>query len=210
MPNLATPPPGPPPIAITGPDLCVAFANTRYWRGSPVPTEEIGAPADLLVWCGGTGGISRTAIGEAGAAWEGRPGEATAELAKALEMREAIYAILVALAEKRAVAGADIDILNAALAQTPVRSRLRTMDGGFAWSVAGLEPRAHSLLAPVLWSAGDMLASPRRERVRCCSNEKCRYAFVDDSRAGTRRWCSMSACGNRAKAHRHYERHRKG
>ena len=29
---------------------------------------------------------------------------------------------------------------------------------------------------------------------------------LDKSKSSNRRWCSMSACGNRAKAHRHYLR----
>jgi predicted RNA-binding Zn ribbon-like protein len=32
---------------------------------------------------------------------------------------------------------------------------------------------------------------------------------VDESRAGTRRWCSMGECGNRAKARRHYLRRKR-
>ena len=35
------------------------------------------------------------------------------------------------------------------------------------------------------------------------------WVFVDRSKAGTRRWCDMNACGNRANAHRHYARSRK-
>ena len=30
--------------------------------------------------------------------------------------------------------------------------------------------------------------------------------ILDESRAGTRRWCSMGDCGNRAKARRHYHK----
>ena len=29
-------------------DLCLNFANTRYWRGTATPTEELGTPDDLL------------------------------------------------------------------------------------------------------------------------------------------------------------------
>src|SRR5487761_522058 len=67
-------------------------------------------------------------------------------------------------------------------------------------------PAVASLLAPVIWSAGDLLTGERLARVRLCANEKCRWLFLDDSKAGTRRWCAMRACGNRAKAHRHYMR----
>lgn len=32
------------------PDLCLEFANTRYWRGQDPPTETLNAPADLAAW----------------------------------------------------------------------------------------------------------------------------------------------------------------
>jgi predicted RNA-binding Zn ribbon-like protein len=43
----------------------------------------------------------------------------------------------------------------------------------------------------------------QRVRLRQCANEKCRWLFVDDSKGGSRRWCSMRTCGNRAKVQRH-------
>jgi predicted RNA-binding Zn ribbon-like protein len=44
--------------------------------------------------------------------------------------------------------------------------------------------------------------------VRRCANDKCLWLFIDRSKAGTRRWCDMAACGNRAKAQRHYRNSR--
>jgi CGNR zinc finger protein len=43
-------------------------------------------------------------------------------------------------------------------------------------------------------------------RLRACANEECRLFLIDRSRAGTARWCSMTGCGNRMKARRHYRR----
>jgi predicted RNA-binding Zn ribbon-like protein len=37
-------------------------------------------------------------------------------------------------------------------------------------------------------------------------NDQCGWLFMDDSKNGSRRWCSMRSCGNRAKAQRHYLR----
>jgi hypothetical protein len=45
-------------------------------------------------------------------------------------------------------------------------------------------------------------------RLRPCANDECRLFLIDRSRAGTARWCSMSGCGNRMKARRHYSRTR--
>jgi predicted RNA-binding Zn ribbon-like protein len=52
------------------------------------------------------------------------------------------------------------------------------------------------------------LLADRPDRVRRCAHPACVLYFHDTSRNGTRRWCSMEACGNRAKAGRHYARNR--
>ncbi|MBU6500141.1 MAG: CGNR zinc finger domain-containing protein [Rhodospirillales bacterium] len=84
------------------------------------------------------------------------------------------------------------------------------MGGADAWVFPALAPDVATLLAPVLWSAGDLLVGPRRARVRQCANPQCRYLFLDDSKSANRRWCSMATCGNRAKAHRHYAKAKRG
>jgi predicted RNA-binding Zn ribbon-like protein len=47
-------------------------------------------------------------------------------------------------------------------------------------------------------------------RVRNCANPDCPFWFLDTTRSGTRRWCSMTVCGNRLKARRHYRRQHHG
>lgn len=44
------------------------------------------------------------------------------------------------------------------------------------------------------------------ERVKICPADDCRWAFYDASRNGSRQWCSMAVCGNRAKARAHRAR----
>jgi hypothetical protein len=63
------------------------------------------------------------------------------------------------------------------------------------------------------WQARVVLAWGELERdmpgrLRPCANDECRQFLIDRSRAGTARWCSMSGCGNRMKARRHYSRTR--
>ena len=74
---------------------------------------------------------------------------------------------------------------------------------GVAWSLEADWP-AHVVLA---WGE---LERDMPGRLRPCANDKCRLFLVDRSRAGTARWCSMSGCGNRMKARRHYSRTRGG
>ena len=65
------------------------------------------------------------------------------------------------------------------------------------------------------WAARVVLAWGEVERdmpgrLRPCANEECLLFLIDRSRAGTARWCSMSGCGNRMKARRHYSRTKSG
>jgi predicted RNA-binding Zn ribbon-like protein len=43
-------------------------------------------------------------------------------------------------------------------------------------------------------------------RLKICPGDHCGWAFYDQSRNQTGRWCSMSVCGGRAKARAHYRR----
>jgi predicted RNA-binding Zn ribbon-like protein len=66
-------------------------------------------------------------------------------------------------------------------------------------------------LMPIAFSAVELMTGVRAARVRQCQDDRgCGWLIVDESRAQNRRWCSMGDCGNRAKAHRHYERVRHG
>lgn len=175
------------------PDLCLEFANTRYWRGQATPTETLGTPEDLAGWAAAN--VSK----------EARP-PARREFERALELRETIYRLFDAAAHDKPPASRDLQSLNAALAEAPTRTKLRKDREGFAWEVEMKSSTAVGQLAPVLWSAGDLLAGPQLARVRRCANPECGWLFLDDSRAGKRRWCSMQSCGNRAKARRHYHK----
>jgi predicted RNA-binding Zn ribbon-like protein len=189
-------------------DLCLDYANTRYWRGSEPPTEELHALADVLAWHQARDVMSKEVVAALKAWWHERPRLADAAFARALALREALYRMFGAIASGGDPDAGDLAILNRALAGAPARAQLHHTASGYAWQVARLRPSVNDLLAPVLWSAADLLTGARLARIRRCANDRCLYLFVDDSRNGTRRWCSMSMCGNRAKAHRHYVKSR--
>jgi len=191
-------------------DACLAYANTLSWRGREAPLEELGDVGDLVRWVAGSARLAGDAVGEIEGGARARPAAAEALFVEAIALREAIYRIFHALARGETVAAPDLAALNRALAAAPPRRRLAPKGAGFGWQIEGAETSAAMLLAPVLWSAGDLLASDRRRRVRLCANEQCLWLFLDESKAGTRRWCDMASCGNRAKARRHYRRTRPG
>jgi len=188
-------------------DLCLGFANTRYYRGSDAPTESLNKFADVIAWCRSSGILPKARDKTLQRWTRAHEHDATDAFDAAIELREAIYAIFRAIGSGKTPPADALATLNRVLSETPARSGVEQMSSGFAWRVAHADAASiPALLAPVIWSACGLLVSPRIQRVRHCANEQCLWLFVDDSKSGTRRWCSMSACGNRAKAHRHYVR----
>ncbi|GLZ71406.1 hypothetical protein Bcon01_44510 [Burkholderia contaminans] len=184
--------------------LSIDFANTLYWRGSDPPTETFGTMDDLLAWCREQAGVP-VGLAEVCRALGEEAGE-PAMLAHALALREALYRLFLAQAEQREPQADDLALLGGFLAEAAPRVALARIDGGYAWRIAEGRATLAGLLSPVLWSAIDLLGGARLAKVKRCANDACQWLFIDDSKNGSRRWCSMSSCGNRAKAYRHYHK----
>lgn len=64
-------------------------------------------------------------------------------------------------------------------------------------------------LVSIAEAAMHLLCYADLSQVKKCESESCVLYFYDTSKRHGRRWCSMSACGNRAKAAQFYERSKK-
>lgn len=193
-------------ISAVREDLCLEFTHTVSWRGSTAPIERLADVGDLLKWIERNAGMEREALARIRRWSRDNPEDARELLSEAIKMRETIYRSLSAIAQGRPVADKDFAGLTRVIAETPSRNALVRSDGRYAWRIGELRPEAAHLLAPVLWSAGDLILAAGRRRIRRCANEDCLWLFLDESKSGTRRWCDMTTCGNRAKARRHYDR----
>ena len=189
-------------------DLCLDFANTLYWRGTPTPTERLQAWSDVLDWYEAAKLLPAGQVTQVRRWFRDHDREASGAFRDAIALRESLYAIFSATAAQKKPRDADLATLNRALAESPPRRALRGNQPGYGWAVTAGDAVPATLLAPILWSASDLLVGARLARVRRCANDACLWLFLDDSKSGNRRWCSMSGCGNRAKAHRHYVRHK--
>jgi predicted RNA-binding Zn ribbon-like protein len=97
--------------------------------------------------------------------------------------------------------------LNRELARDPRHVRLRMQDGALVTEMVSTGDPLERLYADVAASLAMMLGRDDRSRYRSCANETCPFTFYDDSKPGTRRWCSMELCGGRAKARAFRLRH---
>jgi len=62
------------------------------------------------------------------------------------------------------------------------------------------------LLQPLASAIAHLLAEEDLDLVRNCEGPTCSLMFLDRTKSHKRRWCSMAACGNRAKAAAHRAR----
>lgn len=186
--------------------LAVEFANTLMWRGS-APVESLHTAGDLVAWLSANQAMPPGALDDLAEWFDGHPAHAATFLHDAIELRETIYRLLRSVAASLAPDTAALRDLNNALRAAPQREFVERTDDAYGWRITAT-PVAAEILAPVLWSAADVLVGPDSVRVRECANHGCLWLFLDDSKNGSRRWCSMQMCGNRAKAQRHYQRHK--
>jgi len=196
-------------LELYGGRLCLDFANTVEPRSGDERHDHLSCYPNLVRWgayAGATG--EETALRLLREAGE-RPEEAEGVLEEALELREAIYRTFQALGEAEEPDPDDLESLSEAFAQAMARSRIVTTDAsGFdlGWQDTDALERP---LWPVARSAVELLTGVDPARIKACPPEEgCGWLFYDDSKNGSRRWCSMRVCGSRAKMRRLYARQR--
>lgn len=172
---------------------CVDFVNTRRER-SRRDVETLASPADLKRWLRVAGLLGAPAA----------PVDA-ALLRDALALREAIDAAVTAVAAGRPAPRDAIAAIDGWLWATAPQPRLTLGADGLPQlgEHVGAAPLRAALGAVALDAARALGVPAERARLRVCAGEACSARFYDRSRSATRRWCSMGACGNAAKARRH-------
>ncbi|MFD0905315.1 CGNR zinc finger domain-containing protein [Actinomadura sediminis] len=175
------------PRPLIGEPLCLDLINTR-WIDDGVRHDLLDSTGGLAVWLRSAGLDDRATADRA-------------TLDAVVETRD----VLLGLAERRS-SPEKAEALNRVLAHGALHPRLGP-DG----------PEHHPRTDDPAWlpswlAAADYLRllTESPGRIKPCAHPNCVLYFHDATKNGTRRWCSMAVCGNRAKAARHYERSKSG
>lgn len=171
------------------------LANAVFDRRVPARDNELLKSArDIGNWLG--------AAGLAGAAQANAVGGiADAALVERVrEIREAAFAVFDALIAGRAPPADGLSLLLRRAAEglgaaPSALDRTRPVLTGDQWKHPGAVAGLLAMLAV------EAFFTLPRERLGSCP--RCGWLYVDTSRGGRRRWCSMRTCGNREKAVRH-------
>jgi predicted RNA-binding Zn ribbon-like protein len=171
--------------------LCLDFAHTGGAAERRV-FEEWHTPGDLADW------LVASPLRITGIV------VSTADLWAAQALREAIWHTALACLRREHLPTAQIELINR-LAQAP--DLAPQLDDATRRSVWHPALALSAALSTVARDAIALFTSERAHSIRQCANPQCLLLFVDASRPGKRRWCSMDRCGNRAKVTA-YRRHR--
>jgi predicted RNA-binding Zn ribbon-like protein len=176
-------------LELAGNALCLDFANTVNSRVRTVH-DYLATDHDLLAWAVHAGALSDPAHG------------ARIPVLRAWELRDAVYATFSAVAAGRRPRKAELAAVSQAHATAMTRSVLTATSTGYVLTW----PPPVDPLWPVGRSAGELLLTADLDRIGECPG--CGWLFLDTSRNGSRRWCSMATCGSRDKMSRYHHRAR--
>jgi predicted RNA-binding Zn ribbon-like protein len=193
-------------MRLRGGDPALDFVNTVGGRTASggramVTADKLGGYGDLVGFVRRIGllddavarGLVRRSHAQAAAARR--------VLARAVRLREALHRTL-----DRSLAGlpsppSDLAILNREVEASRRQEALATEGHQIRWQWR--DARAlEAPLWPLVRAAAVLLTSAELRRLRRCGGDGCGWLFLDRSRSGRRRWCSMEDCGNRAKVRR--------
>jgi predicted RNA-binding Zn ribbon-like protein len=164
-----------------GGHIALDLPATLAARLKESPRELLETPRDLGRWLVAAGLANKI------------PAASQRDLAVARTLRESVYRLALLRSRKGPLPDQDRIELN------------RRASAGAAAPQLGQDGRmflsgsVQSLLAGIAREAIQLLAGEFGDRIRQCESATCALLFLDTSRAGERRWCSMSACGNKAK-----------
>lgn len=194
---------------LVGGRLCLDFANSvRRWprEGPDGPRDEaderLVGYADLLAWSGRVGALDEEAMVRLWREAERRPEDARAAHARAVRLRDAVYAAGWSLAHGRAPRPADLSVLESEAQAARARQRLTVRDRALSWRLAVDERALDGPLAAVALSADEYFTSGDLSRLHVCPGDDCGWLFEDTTRNRSRQWCDMGDCGNLAKVRR--------
>jgi predicted RNA-binding Zn ribbon-like protein len=170
------------------------------------PTELLTDFRMLLKWFEESGLLSRSETAALYRKWNGSV-QAEVTLGTIRALRETLRMEVLRWERGGKIQRAVVQQLNILMARHPMRTRVAQLENHLITQTWFEAREPEDLLAPLAQSAAELFSAVDRTRVRKCAH--CGGHFLDTSKKGTRRWCSMKLCGNRFKVAAYADRQRR-
>ena len=197
----------PDPFQLVAGHVALDFANTLDNRYDPERRVELLPSYDRFIGFARQAGILTASQARRLSTGTGES-EGQMVLARAIELREALHFLFLAVAGGERPPRPALETLNRFLLEARLPQEIEWGHGEFHRRAADFAATPAAPLIPIVEAAAELLTSPDIAHVRECSSRTCRWLFLDHSKNHTRRWCDMKICGNRAKAQRFHARQR--
>jgi predicted RNA-binding Zn ribbon-like protein len=182
------------------------FLNTRPVLAEN-PTELLPDFAALERWLIASGIVNSAKTKRLVESWRHSP-KASRFLKDLIAFRERLREAVLRIESGSAPPDEFIREVNQGLLEHPPATVLRKQEKRILREQLFDFERPTDLWALFFDGAADLLSEPEIDRIRQC--EACVLHFLDTSKKGSRRWCSMNICGNKLKVAAYQRRKRGG
>jgi predicted RNA-binding Zn ribbon-like protein len=190
-------------MRIVGGNVALDFVNTR--SGPPLDEPDLEALndyGDLVAWGRHVGLLTDVESDRLLRRAARRRPAARQTFDRAIRVRATLDQLFRAVSRGGPPPARALAELASAEADALERGTLIAVDDGFEWRWR--DDDLGRPLWPVIHAGVELLTAGRLDRVKGCGG--CRFLFVDETKNGSRRWCSMDDCGTAQKARNYVTR----
>jgi predicted RNA-binding Zn ribbon-like protein len=183
-------------LPLVGGHPALDLLNTVEFRGKQEPGDRLDSIEKLMRWSATAGLLTQDELTRVLIHSDKRSPRAARALDSAMELREALYVVMVAHLRKTPLPRAASRIVERQLRDANAASRLRYSEGEppFSWHIPIHGPE--DVAVRLADSANHLLLSLDRVAVHRCSGPNCDWLFIDHSHGHRRLWCQPNKCGN--------------
>jgi predicted RNA-binding Zn ribbon-like protein len=189
---------------FVGNHLALDFLNTKLVLADG-PKELLPDVDGLVRWLVASGLLTRAKGKALAKNWRDTP-QAAVLLRELLKFRERLRAVVVRQEAGLLVSDAFFAELNSLLKRHPSVIALQRKGEKLGLETAFEVEKPNDVWAPIAIAVAQLLSDVSPVRLRKC--EACIVHFIDTSKKGSRRWCSMNICGNKIKVAAYQKRKR--
>ncbi|MDJ1486246.1 CGNR zinc finger domain-containing protein [Cytophagaceae bacterium YF14B1] len=191
-------------IILCGGSLCLDFVNTVSTWTEESKKDYVETLNDLAHWCLRTDIIERKEYKRLSARAE--TDEANLFLEEVKAFRQALYTLLSRRSNHKKISSSHVSFLNTMLQNYMPYIVLESYPDVIKreWKFPKADFRI--LLAPIVYDAYELLLKNESDKLKSCP--KCGWLFIDTTKNGKRKWCSMQMCGSSVKALEWYHRNK--
>lgn len=186
---------------LVGGHVALDFVNTDVFSQEDRDDDVLRSAEEYVAWCEYAGVTSAvSASSDLSAAQE------RTFLKDAAALRGAVRSIVEAIVGHESPDREAMVALRAAWADAVRRAEPALGDGRLSWKWETATPRA--ALCEIIDAAVELLRYGATDRLKSCPS--CAFVFIDSTKNGRRRWCSMDDCGTQEKMRRYVAKRAQG